>query len=692
MSAPRDSFEITLSDEQRTALTSYLLRELQNAIDAKSAQDVEVDYWHLLYEQARTRQKAPWPDAADLTSYLACEKVDALHARIMRTIWTEPIWTVEGWGQAADRAPFVEEFHQWKAEEERLQSVLDKLALISLIEPRGLLEVSEGVEQRKTRSQIRAKAKTDPVTGGLIYDEKGKPQPEMGLDGKYVPAGEADIAMMLDVDTLEPVRSGPNYRIVPYADSAIFPGHARDKQDIWGYGKRFQKRLGILQRQATGKDAIYDPEAIDRMSQVTDQQASDELARSKQDVAPTVGPSAQKELWECTLLMDLNLLFEQWSLPTLTQKTFDGERWYVITMHLPTQQMLRIQHDDLDRARYLPVILFPRTDRVTEGFSVIGHKLITVIEEHTGVRNMRADRSAMVNSAPIKRLQGALWDPYEQPWGPKAVIDVRAMNEVEPVQVPDVSQALVDWEHTCERTAERIMGVNDIASGQVAQQNRTLGEIQMATEQSFVRMDLITRRFNEFMEDLAQVRHAIWQRVLAERSDGVEAPQSMMLSLEGRGVSIDQQLPKGQITANLLAGPFRFKPRGSVETADPARKRADTIGLIQALPMLLQLFPSLVPMFQTTQAGRAFLRQVLRDFRWENTQAIMGSPSQDVQMSASSELLSTLKQLMGGGMPQPGMPGPGMPGAQGPMPGPPQGAMPGMPGPPPMVPGPGTPQ
>ena len=38
----------------------------------------------------------------------------------------------------------------------------------------------------------------------------------------------------MDVDTLEPVRSGPNYRILPYADSVIMPGHARDKQEIWG--------------------------------------------------------------------------------------------------------------------------------------------------------------------------------------------------------------------------------------------------------------------------------------------------------------------------------------------------------------------------------------------------------------------------------------------------------------------------
>src|SRR6266851_1536877 len=164
----RDPFEVSLSREQRETLALWLTQQIDDGINAKAVNDSEVDYWHMLYEQARTRtaKNLPWPDAADLTSYLACEKVDALHARAMRTIWAEPVCTVEGWGDAAGRAPFVEEFHQWKAEEERLQTVLDKLILISLIEPRGLLEVSEGSEWRTVRKRIQAKVQSDPFTGG----------------------------------------------------------------------------------------------------------------------------------------------------------------------------------------------------------------------------------------------------------------------------------------------------------------------------------------------------------------------------------------------------------------------------------------------------------------------------------------------------------------------------------------------
>src|SRR5574340_907402 len=152
---PRDPFDLSLSPEQRDHLGLWISRELQAGLDARAHQELEVEYWHRLYEQSRTRlgRNVPWPDAADLTSFLGTEKVDAIQARLMRAVWSEPIWTVEGWGEAADRSPFVEEFHQWKAEEERLQSVLDRLSLISLIEPRGLLEISEGSDKRRVRKR-----------------------------------------------------------------------------------------------------------------------------------------------------------------------------------------------------------------------------------------------------------------------------------------------------------------------------------------------------------------------------------------------------------------------------------------------------------------------------------------------------------------------------------------------------------
>ena len=49
----RTAFDIDLTDEQRQCLAHWLTNEYNNALAARSALDVEVDYWHQLYEQAR---------------------------------------------------------------------------------------------------------------------------------------------------------------------------------------------------------------------------------------------------------------------------------------------------------------------------------------------------------------------------------------------------------------------------------------------------------------------------------------------------------------------------------------------------------------------------------------------------------------------------------------------------------------
>lgn len=603
---PRDPYDVSLTDDQRRDFTRWLSDEVQAAIDAKALPDREVDYFHLIYEQGRTRlaSTAPWPGAADLTSHMGTQNVDAIHARLMKTITVEPIFTVEGWGPAAQNAAFVEEFTQWKAEEDRLQADLDKLALLALIEPRGLLEIYEDTMKRPVRKTINVAVQMDAMGMGPLFGDDGAAKLQVGPDGKYVEAqpGQMGVAQTV-VDGFETIRKGPQQRVIPYRDSVILPGHARERRDIWGYGKRIWKRMPDIQRAVD--DGLYDAKAASALTKVGDREPDAALQRSGQAIAPQDGPTAEKEIWEVLVLADPD---------------DQGERWYVATLHIGQRVLLRLQYDDLDRSRFVPFILFPRPDRATEGFSFIGHKLITAIEEHTAWRNMIADRVAMVTNAPVKRLTGALWDPLEQPWGPSAVIDVRAMNEVEPVTMPDVPASVLQREQAMERTAERLAGINDISSGQFATEAKTLGEIQMATEQSFVRMDLMIRRFQESMEDVAQIRHAIWKRAIAEEPDGVMPPQSVLTGLEVRG----SELPGGKLTAAMLEGSFRFKPRGSTETADPRAQRMDFTSFAQFLPGFIQTMPLVGQLFGPN-AVRAMLDQMVRVFRFPNRQAFLGA-------------------------------------------------------------------
>src|SRR3990172_9422528 len=103
----RTPWDVSLSAEDRTTLGEWFGREIDTALSVRSASEAEVQYWHTLYEQGRTRTgRMPWADAADLTSAIGTEKVDALRARIVKTIFVYPIWTVEGFGEAGKKAPF----------------------------------------------------------------------------------------------------------------------------------------------------------------------------------------------------------------------------------------------------------------------------------------------------------------------------------------------------------------------------------------------------------------------------------------------------------------------------------------------------------------------------------------------------------------------------------------------------------
>src|SRR3990167_6824802 len=103
-------FDVKLSPEDKADLTNFLCDEITGAIEARGDRNARLTYAYTIYEQGGTRpvRKEPYVDGADLTSYLGTQYVDALTSRAVKTIFTEPIWTVEGVGKSAGRAPIVE--------------------------------------------------------------------------------------------------------------------------------------------------------------------------------------------------------------------------------------------------------------------------------------------------------------------------------------------------------------------------------------------------------------------------------------------------------------------------------------------------------------------------------------------------------------------------------------------------------
>ena len=653
--------------QTREDFALWLTNELELAISARSGVVSEIRYNWDYYESNRMRgNSAPWPDAADLPSPYAPEYTDAVHARLMQTIFVEPVWTVEGFGPSAQRAPFVEEFHQKAQEDERLQTYADEWVLRGLVEGVGTLEITEAFETRREVQRKRVALELDEA-GLPIMSDDGPALARNPESGDFVPVEDPNVpSAEVDVDVLEPVRLGPEYDVIPYLDFLTLPAHARNRKQVWGYAKRFYRRVPELK--AMAEKGIYDKAAVEAIG--PDNERVSLTDEAPHNVAPVSqdGPTAQKELYEIQVLADCD---------------GKGERWWRVTLHKEKRTILRQKYDDRT-TRYVRWMPFPKPGNIDRGYSLIGNKLITVLEEDTARRNMTADRMAMVAGQPVKKLQGALWDEFEQPWGPRAVITVRDMREIEPMQgMPDVPQSLMVWATQIRQDGDRLVGQNDVSQGQIADANKTLGEVQLVASYAEVRTNLLIRRLQEPLEELGLARHNIWKRTLASNPE-LPPQRALVIGRDAQGLDQPYVGSDGTVTAEMLEGTFWFKPKGSVETADLNRQRQDTNGLLQVLPAVMQMSPALAAIFQTIPAAKALIEQILRVYRWPDRQSFIGSEANDVfgLMQQQQELqrdprMQVLMAMGGGGAP--GLPAPGgQPGPQGaPMAGgpPPQGLM-----------------
>lgn len=630
-------------------IAQWLENELTLADEARSMSKADIKYGWTLYEQGRTRnsRNSPWPDAADLTSPLAAEYVDTMLANWMDTVLTEPVWTVEGFGDSASRAPFVEEFHQKAQEDERLQGYLYEVGLRMFIEPAGVLEISEAFEMRRETARKRVALQLDEATQTPVMGEDGQPllarNPE--TQDYLEPPDEMTPSAEVDVDEWQPVRLGPEYDVVPYLDFVTLPHHARNRSQIWGYAKRFHRRVPELKARA--KFGHYDAKAVESIGDENERHETTEDGPDARLIVSQQGPTAQKELWEVQFLADLD---------------GQGERWWRATLHKDKRVLLRLKHDDRT-TRYIRFVPFPKPGSV-DGYSLVTNKMITVIEEDTAVRNMWADSAAMAIARPIKRRTGALWNPFTDPMGPRSVIEVRDPAEVEIMQVQDVPQSMIHWRRAVRDDAERLIGQNDTSLGVQTEERRTLGEVQLTAGYAAKRTNLVIKNLQESMEELAQARHTIWKRVLQGKSQGLPMKQSLVMGLEARGIDADTIATDGRITAQMLEGQFWFKPRASVESADKNRQRQLWVSFMQALPGIAGMSPAAQQLFASIPVVKSLIEQMLRVFDVEDKQPFLGSEAQQIfqqaEMMASPQMQMLMQMAqsapgMGGNAPNPGM-------------------------------------
>jgi hypothetical protein len=223
---------------------------------------------------------------------------------------------------------------------------------------------------------------------------------------------------------------------------------------------------------------------------------------------------------------------------------------------------------------------------------------------------------------------------------------------------------MVERERSAIAAKERVMGLSDSSLGVHPQVDRTLGEVQMVNISSAVRVDEIVKNIQETMEDLFQVRHAIWKRTYRDQS-GEQMPKSVLVGIEQHGLSI----PNGRMTASLLEGVFRGKPRGSVETADITRMRADYNGFLTAIGQLAQSSQMIGQVLGMPEIIRMIMTQAMRVYRWQDRHSLnMALARVEAAIAQAAQQPQLPPQAMddGSGGTGSGMPMPNVPAAGGP--------------------------
>lgn len=612
-----EAFDVDLDAAEREDLAFSLCDEVIYAIAARDAMVSDgglIDLFDWFYEQGRTpAQDLPFPGAADLTSWFITETVDALGARLMKAVFgVKPFCFAEGWGLSATNAAYVEAFMDWKssAQESTLKADLGKVVHGALIEDAYVLEVSEKIETRRITEQLDVALELDPSTGAALFAD-GKPKLRMDPNGEPVTAQDGEPAATVSRTHTKTKRLGPQYTPVSMKDFFFLPGHAKASQQVWGYAKRcLPERLPELQEKV--QDGIYDADAVDAMGEQTDALGtSTSTITSKQEIAPQVGPSVEKELFQLSLKRDLD---------------GDGrEEWYVATVSVQHRQLLRLKLDTfvmkVGHPRCVPFVLFPRRNSVY-GYSLVGDKMLTLAEEHTAIRNMKADRGALVTNSPMKVLRGALWNPDVEPFGVGRTITVGAMNEVEPLEIPDVPQSMVEQEQGLISAKERVSGLSDVAVvGTRARESQTLGQDQMVAQASAVRVDEPLGHLHAAISIVMQLSHAIWVETLEADPKGLDAPAGVIQGLAGQGLD----LQGGKFTVAQLKGDFHFEPYGSDDTADPRQRQAQFNNKFIALANLAKVLPGVQLIFQNPEATKAIVEEWCRAYNVRDRQPYLGA-------------------------------------------------------------------
>ena len=593
----------SISIEAQTELIAELKHHYDTFMSAINKHHRNIEEWHRLYEAIPRRKvkKFPWPGASNFQVHLISSTLNALHARLVKSVQVDPVYLVEPRTEAAAAGldKKVEEYMDYWVDQMGLGRSLDKLFLLMLIEGTGILRLDWLMRKGRVPDLMVPQASGDVPLESQEYIEY----------------------------------SGPQVTPVPLKNFLLIPADAPEIKDAVYVGHRVWRTEQQLRDLAT--QGVYFN--VGRLLEGPDGGTPPERAPRSTAGRVVTPESGRDSRYKKASSYELVELYGKYDFG-------DGEVPALITFNPDRKILLRLEPYpyDFGRAPYVDFCVYPRPNFFW-GRSV-PEILSSSQRELTAFHNMRADAIAKRISPPILVDQSSGVDPNRHKWRPGALIRVNGVESMRELQLQDVPSSLFGHTQDIRADAERAMGVSDYNLGISPTSQRTATEVNRVVSEGYVQNDVLVARLQYSMRDLAW---GIWWLLYQYRPDNdvysitMDVPEAQadpmaqmgqgQMDPMGQGGGAQNPVPVSQVIQKIemrpypdtSRKPFEFVPQGQVSEATRQDRQQTLLFLLgQAAGFLQQYNPDGI---------RHLLLEVLASYDIKDRNLIVGPPWQAMQ-------------------------------------------------------------
>ncbi len=533
-------FKLKLDNEKRKKIALKIKEDIDNALTASSDLRTRIDNWNKQYEGITTPTNFPWTNAANMHVPVTAIAVDAIHARLLGTIFNiEPIVLVKG--KNREKAAKVQEIlnYYWDVMM-AFKEKIDSWVLKTLIEGTGVLKLIWKQEIKKTRTIEE-----------IIPEVEVEILPIEGREPQYY---------IKEVEEI--VYEGPSLEVIPLQD-IIVPPRARSVEESKFIVHRFYLRWSDLKKREL--EGIYD-NIEEIKNKITEQYKREEVYRTIQE---TIGITETMENRFENMEFEL---YEYWGGYDINNDGIDEE--CIFTLESSTLTLIRADINSYLHGNRPFVILkiIPR-----EGFFYgIGlcERLESLQAEINTVHNDRLNNQALAIAKIFKVRKGSGFDPTLQELYPGATIFLEDLNDLQILEMGDIKSSSFLEEPMLREYIERATGVTDYTLGMGGRyrtgRGTATGTLALLQEGN-IRFDVFVERLRGALKKLAEMTIQLCQQFL---------PESIEIQKKILGTS---EVIFEEISKEDIQGKYEYIPLVASRFANPIIDRQEKMQLYSLL-------------------------------------------------------------------------------------------------------------